>query len=80
MIGKKMALSVLDELTRACKSSLPETEEEESEEDRQNANTNCLCLLEDLDNAVHECGNPQEPLEECCKHDSADDGNVNDLV
>jgi hypothetical protein len=60
--------------------NLPETEEEKSEKDGQNANTDCLRLLEDLDNAVHEGGNPQEPLEECREHDSADDGNVNNLA
>jgi hypothetical protein len=37
---------------------LPETEEEDSEENGQETDTDCLGLLEDLDNAVHECSNP----------------------
>jgi hypothetical protein len=59
---------------------LPETEEKKSEKDGQNANTHCLCLLEDFNNAVQERGNPQEPLEECREHDSANDSNINNLL
>jgi hypothetical protein len=59
--------------------SLPETEEEEAKEDGQNADTNRLCFLENLDNAVHECSHPQEPLEKGCKHDGTDDGDIDNL-
>jgi hypothetical protein len=80
MIGKKMALVWLDKNVVVEALSLPETKEEETEEDGQNADTDGLGLLENLDNAVHERSNPQEPLEECCKHDGADDGDIDNLV
>jgi hypothetical protein len=79
MIGKKMALMLLEWNVEAQRRYLPKAEEEKTEENRQNADTDRLGLLEDLDNAVQEGSNPQEPLEEGCKHDSADNGNINNL-
>lgn len=80
MIGKKMALILLEENATAERMCLPKTEEEETEENRQDAYADCLGLLEDLDNAVQERSNPQEPLEKCCKHDSADNGDIDNLL
>jgi hypothetical protein len=80
MIGKKMALVRLEENAFAEQMCLPKTEEEETEENRQNAHADCLGLLEDLDNAVHERSNPQEPFEERCEHDSADNSNIDNLL
>jgi hypothetical protein len=80
MIGKKMALVRLEENAFAEQMCLPKTEEEETKENRQNAHADCLGLLEDLDNAVHERSNPQEPFEERCKHDSADNSNIDNLL
>lgn len=59
---------------------LPESEEEDTEEDGQNADTDRLGLLEDLDNAVQESGNPEEPLEQGSQHETTDDGNVGNLL
>jgi hypothetical protein len=80
MIGKKMALASLDKIATEECMCLPKTEEEETEENRQDAHADCLGLLEDLDNAVHERSNPQEPLQERCKHDSADNSDIDNLV
>jgi hypothetical protein len=79
MMGKKMALALLDWNAAKCKVCSPKTEKEETEEDGQNAHTDGLGLLEDLDNAVQEGSNPQEPLKEGCKHDSANNGDVDNL-
>jgi hypothetical protein len=38
-----------------------------------------LRFYEYFPQAVHEGGNPQEPLEEGRQHDHTDDGSVNDL-
>lgn len=82
MIGKKMALVVLEEFA-VCSHEvgfLPEEKEEDAEEDGQNAHADGLCFLEDLDNAVHERSDPEEPLEESREHEGADDGDVDNLV
>jgi hypothetical protein len=61
------------------KASLPKTEEEDSEEDGQQADTDLLGLLEDLDQAVCESSDPEEPFEQSSKHDTSDNGNVDNL-
>jgi hypothetical protein len=61
------------------KASLPKTEEEDSEEDGQQPDTDLLGLLEDLDQAVCESSDPEEPFEQSSKHDTSDNGNVDNL-
>lgn len=60
--------------------NVPKAEEEDTEEDGQKAHTDRLGLLEDLDDTVQKCGNPKEPFKQGSKHDSADDGHVDNLV
>ena len=38
-----------------------------------------LCLLEDFDQTIDEGGQPQEPFEKSADHDSAHDGNIDNL-
>lgn len=38
-----------------------------------------LSLLKDLDEAVQECSEPQEPFQEGCQHDRPDDRRVYNL-
>jgi hypothetical protein len=79
MMGKKIALVLLDIASMAGRLCLPKTEEENTEENGQNANTNCLGLLENLHNAVQKGGDPEEPFEQSSYHESTNDGNINDL-
>jgi hypothetical protein len=37
-------------------------------------------FLEDLDQAVHEGGNPEEPFEQGRQHDDANDDRIDDLM
>jgi hypothetical protein len=74
-----MALILLDIVSSARRFCLPETEEQNTEENRQNPNAHGLGLLENLDNAVQEGGDPKEPFEQSSQHEKADDGNVNNL-
>jgi hypothetical protein len=80
MIGKKIALKLLDEVAAAGALNLPEQEKEDAEEDGKDAHADRLGLLENLDDAVHECSNPQEPFEQRGKHEWADDGDIDDLL
>lgn len=81
MIGRKMALVVSAKIHPFADGMyLPETEEEDTEENGQDAHTDCLCLLEDLDNAVQKRSNPEEPFEEGCEHERADNGDIDDLL
>lgn len=80
MIGKKMALLLLDLVVMRGLECLPEREEEDTKEDGQDANTDRLCLLEDLDNAVQESGNPKEPLEQSSQHETTNDSNIGNLL
>jgi hypothetical protein len=63
MIGKKMALVLLGIVWSPSRFCLPKTKEQDTEENRQNANADGLCLLEYLDNAVQEGGDPEEPFQ-----------------
>jgi hypothetical protein len=79
MMGKKMALLLLELFWEAGGVSVPEAEEEDSEEDGQYPYTDGLGLLEDLDQAICEGSNPEKPFEKGSKHDTADDGDVDNL-
>jgi hypothetical protein len=81
MIGKKMALNELasnrEKLLK--KNRVPEAEEQDAEEHGEQSHTHGLGLLEDLDDAVQERGDPEKPLKKSSKHDTANDGYVDDL-
>jgi hypothetical protein len=62
------------------RSFLPETEEQDAEKDGEDAHTHRLSLLENLDNAVQKRGNPEEPFEQRCKHESAYNGDIDNLA
>jgi hypothetical protein len=79
MIGRKMALVLLDKISTAAVCHLPEKEEEDSEENGQDPDTHSFGFLEHLYNAVHKGGNPEKPFEQGHQHESAHDGNVNNL-
>lgn len=80
MMGRKMALFQLAVILgpKKCR-DLPECEEEKTEEDGQNSDTDGLCLLENLDDAVQEGSNPEEPFKQSGQHDSTDNGDIDDL-
>lgn len=59
--------------------SLPKQEEEDTKEDGENADTDRLGFLENLDDAVHEGSDPQEPFQERRKHERANDGDIDNL-
>jgi hypothetical protein len=80
MIGKKMALAQLAmKVWHAHQNHIPETEEEDTKENRQKTDTHGLGLLKDLDQTVCERGNPKEPFEQSSKHDTANDGDIDNL-
>jgi hypothetical protein len=79
MIGKKIALILLDTVSTSGRFCLPKTEEKDTEENGQNPNAHGLCLLENLNNAVQEGGDPEKPFKQSGQHEKADNGNVNNL-
>jgi len=54
--------------------------EEDHHNDGQDPYTNSVGFLENFDQAVQESSDPKEPLEQSCKHDGADDGDIDDIL
>ena len=80
MIGKKMALLLLVGFQTEGWRHLPKKEEHDTKEDRQDADADCLGLLEDLDDTVQKCSNPEEPFEQGGQHETSNNGNIDNLL
>ena len=63
----------------AKENRVPEAEEHDTEEHGEQSHAHGLGLLENLDDAVQERGDPEKPLKKSSKHDTANDGYVDDL-
>jgi hypothetical protein len=74
-----MALLTVRDVGRVLVGVLPKRGEENHHDNRQNSYADCLGLLEDLDEAVHERGQPEKPFQKGGKHDCADDSGIDDL-
>src|SRR4051812_25205090 len=64
---------------RSERAKIPEQQKENPHNKRQNSYCPMFGFYENFPEAVHEGGNPQEPLQEGRYHDQADDGRVYDL-
>lgn len=58
---------------------VPEQSEQDTDDNSQNLDAGVLGFLVHLDQAIQESGDPEEPLEQGHKHDSANNSAVNNL-